>query len=327
VLIVSSIVMAGQCLAVPGPIVGPEAYGLVGRFGMASPVSTRALGMGGPISCLKDVPFANPSFASAQTTQAAGIRATRTDSDGVNTDSALLHYSHPVRPNESGFQLTVMNLDGDGTRVVPPVGPLMIEMKEDAWVVDYGRRLSDKFRAGLSILGRERIELDLSMPVVGSVVHLVAKANFGGRLGAAYEWAPGDYVGAVYSFTQHTVTPGGVTMMGMPQAVFHAFQFGLGASRHICAKTVAVAEFQRGVLRNGAFERVEDTWHFGAEYQASPQWALRAGITDSEPTFGVGYNGGRWQADYAFIRDWNHADAELLLGDSDTHSLQAIYRW
>ena len=68
-------------------------------------------------------------------------------------------------------------------------------------------------------------------------------------------------------------------------------------------------------------------WHVGLEYKALRSIALRAGLNDEHPTFGVGYANDRWQVDYCYMNRWNDDIAGGLFGGSDTHQLEAICRW
>ncbi len=325
------VVFLAACSGAPCQSLGPEAYGMVARFGMSAPTPTRELAMGGAMTCLNDRQFANPAFAPLQQDPSVGMRVNTTDFDrGPRLTSTFLHCAYPTHPNESGFQLTVIDVDSSGGGAsLPTMGPLDVSMSERAFVVDYGRRLSKRCTAGLSILGHEHVGLRLGLATTGqALLDLTDRAQYGGRVGATYEWFPGDYLGFMYSYAQDDVTASGAAMMGLTRhQVFHSGQLGLGASRHLTPELTAALEFQRGLSWSGPYSESSHTWHMGAEYQATPQWAVRAGASASNPTFGFGYAAGRWRADYAFIHNWNSNDVEELFGGSATHSLHVIFSW
>jgi hypothetical protein len=306
----------------------PVMYQLVQQFGMANPVSTRLLGMGAITSCVNDVPFANAAFAAALDTSEAGVRYSTTSFDnGPTLSTAELHYTAALHPRQSGLQLSVLDSTSGGDPVnMGLLGPVQIDMTERGFVVDYGRRLNRRLCAGLSVLGYERTQTTWT-GLPGAYFDVVGKASYGGRLGASYEWQPGDYFGAIYNFSQDDVDVSGL-LIGPPASLtFRSTQLSLGGSYHVIPKLMVAAEYQRGTVDGGGISAGGTEWHFGAEYQAAPQWALRAGLADHAPTFGIGYQGGRWQAAYAFIHNWNGQNIGPLLGGSDTHSLHVTYSW
>jgi hypothetical protein len=319
----------GTAQAAPGPsLPGPETYTLIADFGMQSPVTTRLLSMGAPIACMNDVMFANPAFAGAQKTASAGLRWTQTDFDnGPTVSSSLVHVTYPTHANETGFEATLIDVDTrDEGLALPGQYPMGLDMSEDAWVVDYGRRIKPKWLVGLSVLGRERLDFGMSMGGQ-KLVDYLGKAEYGAQVGAAYEWAPEDYIGLIYSFTKHDVTANIAQMPGPFDISFHASQWAVGASRHVRPDLILLAEWDRGELKDDSVDNVSTAWHFGAEYMMTREWALRAGLADGKLTAGLGYDSARWRFEYAYLRDWNGSDVGQLLGSSNTNSVQAIYRW
>lgn len=322
ILLVASQALAGALLP------GPETYTMPADFGMSASVTTRVLSLGGEISCVNDSSFVNPAFAAAQLRPSAGLRGTTTKfTAGPDITSKAANLTYPTNPNETGFEAQILDVDThDGTIMLPGLGPTRFELSEDAWIVDYGRRIKPKLLVGLSILGFERLEFSMhSGPM--TLAQYVGRADYGGQGGVAYEYEPGDFIGAMYSFTQHTVHCTGMYVQPSFDVVFHARQWALGVTKHVNPKVLLAAEWQRGQLKNGLVDNTSDSWHFGAEYQATPQWAFRAGLNDGDFSAGVGYGTGRWRIDYAYIKNWNGGDAGQLFGGSNTNSLQAIYQW
>ena len=327
-VLVASICTAGVCQGL-----GPEMYGIPGSFGMGAPTPTREMAMGVILSCVNDHQYANPAFAAAQQKPSAGIRLNTTSFDrGPALRSTMAQFSLPLRANETGMQLTLLTMNGSGGNAqMPLIGGINTRMTENAWVVDYGRRLRPRFTAGLSILGRENVGFNLTspLPFVGTLIDINDKADFGARVGATYELQPGSYLGCVYSYSQDTIDATIGTLSGpvSMHTVYHNNQLALGVSRQFSPQLLGALEFQRGTTWRFPFSSSDNAWHLGAEYKPNSACAIRAGLADGHPTFGIGYDGSRWSADYAYLKDWNAAAVAPLFGGSKTHSLQVAYRW
>ena len=308
---------------------GPEMYGIVGRFGMGTPVPARVLAMGGQVSCVNDNQFANPAFAAVQQESSVGLRVTTTDfANGPDLTSEMVHFTLPIRPNRQGMQISFMNLGSSSNFMMMPVpaGPVNMRMTESALVVDFGQRLTHRLTAGLSVLGYENVSMNITsamLPVVLADIH--DKASYGFRGGLAYELAPGDFAGVLYNYSRDEVTTSGVAVL--PGTNFDSSELVLGVSRHLTPQLLLAAEWQHGALEATGFKSSANTWLFGAEYQATPAWALRAGFSDSNFHCGFGWSGENWRAEYAHISNWNDSDVKQLFGGSDTHSFEVMYRW
>ena len=322
-------VLLAACSAATGQGMGPESFGLPGYFGMSTPATTRQMGMGAPVACLDGSQFGNPALAAVRLSPDASLRMVTTDPDrGPKIKSLLANYTHPLNPGIDGLQATFLSLDSSsGTTLLPGIGPVPAALSEDALIVDYGRSVDEKLSVGLCILGFESSEFRLKSAAGPALIAVDADADYGARVGFAYEWIPGDFLGLTFSYAQHTVDATGLMLVGPARSVYHSTQFALGASRHITPQVTAVAEFRRGKTANGNRGSTSNGWHFGAEYAHPSSLCLRAGLADESPTFGLGYEREGWRLDYAFIRDWNDDAVGALFGGSDTHSLQLSYAW
>ena len=302
---------------------------MVGDMAMGTPATSRILAMGGELTCVSDRQFSNPAFAAVETRPAVGLRYNSTGFErGPSVTSLLGSYYHPLRSGQDGLQLTMLTLSGEGGGLaLPGVGAVKTNMMSNAWVVDYGRRVAPKATVGLSILGHERVGLRFTPPLGPALFNLEATANYGARIGGAYEWQPGDFLGLMWNASRENVTTSGA--MASKPGFSHAdsSQVAFGASHHFTPQLLAALEFQWGRINTGSMVGTSNEWHAGAEYQAPGGWALRAGVSDHSPTFGAGYGKGRWRADYTFINDWKSSRVENLFGGSDTHSLQVVYGW
>ncbi len=175
-----------------GQGLGPEAYGIGAYFGMGTLTSTRQLGMGTPTASVNDVYFGNPAFAATQETASAGVRVTTTDFEGGPRFTGVqAHYVQPLRPGYSGMQVSILSLDSSGDNAtLPGMGPVAVGVVEDGFLVDYGQQIGDGLSAGLSVLGYRRSKFSLATPGGPQLVNLKSAADYGGRIGLAYEWAP-----------------------------------------------------------------------------------------------------------------------------------------
>jgi hypothetical protein len=317
------------CAVVWGQGMGPETYGLVADMAMGTPASSRILAMGGQLSCLTDRQFSNPAFAGVEMQPAAGLRYNNTGLErGPTVTSFLGSYFHPLRSGEDGLQLTILTMSGDGGDLaLPGVGAVNTDIMSNAWVVDYGRRIAPKATVGLSILGNERVGLRFTPPVGPTLFSLEATASYGARLGVAYEWQPGDFLGLLWNASRENVTTSGPLASAPGNAHVDSTQIAIGTSYHFTPQLLGALEYQRGRINTGSVVATSHEWHAGAEYQAPGGWALRAGVSDHSPTFGASYTKGRWRADYTFINDWKHTAVNELFGGSDTHSLQVTCGW
>jgi len=322
-----SVVAVMLCCSLASAQFGPEMYGLIGRFGMGSPVSTRVLAMGGQVGCINDQLFANPAFAAVQLQSNAGVRGNLTEFDnGPDVTTALVHAMVTLKPDRQGVQVMFLDLDSSsGAMVHPLAGPVTTKLFEKTVVVDFGQRLSDRLTAGLSVLGHRRAGLSIVSGLGPLLISLGDKSAYGFRGAVAYELAPDDYAGAVFNYAREEVTTAGVA--ALPGKNFDSYQFVLGASRHVTPQVLLAAEWQHGVLEATGFKSSVDTLHFGAEYRPTPQWGLRAGLSDGNISCGLGWSGEKWRADYAFINNWNDDDAKQLFGGSATHSFEVMLRW
>ncbi len=85
-------------------------------FGMGGFVTciktTRLFGMGGFVTCIKDVGFGNPAFAGTLQAGQGLARYSTTDFDGgLKMKGMQVSYAQPLRPGQSGWQVTYFSLD------------------------------------------------------------------------------------------------------------------------------------------------------------------------------------------------------------------------
>jgi hypothetical protein len=304
---------------------GIESYALSHPFGLSTATTCRQFGMGGPVSCVWDHGSGNPAFAATQTEETAGVRWSHTGFDGgMSLDSYHLYEIHPLRANETGLQFSFFSLRSRTGRL----GPATLDVSEDDFSIHYGRRIAKKWTAGIGLAPWYKISVKATLPNGITALDLDAKPSIGARAGLTYEPEPGDYWGIVYDYMLEDVTGTGVALPGGHQEqVFHTDLLALGASRHITPELLVAVEWQDARTQAGDLKRGIHGWHLGAEYRWPRGCALRAGLNDGQMTLGAGYQSGRWEAEYAFMNNWNNEAVAAAFGASDTHQLQAVFHW
>ncbi len=308
---------------------GMESYAFVHPFGLSAATTTRQSGMGGPISCVQDLGFANPAFAALAAEPNAGLRVSSTSFDqGPDLVSEHAHYILPLRRGRDGLQISLFSLRShSGQVLLPGVGSAVAELSEEDVSVHYGRRLSPRLAAGISLSPHTEIGYSLAIPGGPTLIDVEAEADIGARTGLVYAWGTEGHVGVVYDYYQETARARGVALSGPSERVFHSELLAVGASRRVRPDLTAVIEYQTASTFSGATRGSLSGWHLGAEFCPQARYAVRAGLNDSHLTAGLGLAGERWRVDYSFIDRWNDNIAAGLFGGSDTHQLQAIYRW
>lgn len=328
-------------LAPGGHTQGVESYAFVHPFGLSSATTVRQFGMGGTVTCVRDIGSGNPAFAAVYDQPNAGARWSATDFDrGPTITSWQLHAVYPfgkhptTRDGHMGMALSLYSLDSSGGQVMlPGAGPVTVGLSEDDVSVHVGRRFGERWTVGLGISLYSEIGFSITGPGGLSLLDVEAKPDIGTRLGFTYEYAPGDFAGLVYDYYQETAEASGVLVGGATEQVFHTDFIGVGVSRHVRPDLLVLAEYQRGSSFRGAIDNALSGWHLGAEYRyqnprrAGQSGCLRLGLNDGQLTCGLGYRDERWQADYAFANRWNDDIANGMFGGSSTHQLGACYRW
>ena len=306
---------------------GLQSYALAHPFGLSTAVTTRQFGMGAPISCVWDRGSGNPAFAATQSEDSASVRwsDTRFEQD-MSLTSYLAYVVAPIRANESGLQISYLQLRSSGLAL----SPYAIDVSEDDLSFHYGRRIGKQWTAGIGLSPWSVIKFNATLPDGTPAMRLTERPDIGARVGIAYEPAPGDYFGIVYDYMLEDVTGSGLAFMalgGSVQQVFHTDLLAIGGSRHITPEWLVAAEWQDATTHAGDIKGGLHGWHLGTEYRWPKGLALRAGLNDGQMTLGAGYQTGQWDVEYAFANNLNNEAVGPILGASDTHQLQALYHW
>jgi len=324
--LLATAVVASPLFAQGDPAAQVAGYGVPHLFGLPTATTTRLFGMGGITACIPDSGFPNPAFAGDLTTQNAGARYSLTDFDlGLKLKGLQGWYSTPVGSHD-GIQVLAFWLDSDPGTVLTVGGALTGRMYEGDISIHYGRRVHDQVLVGIGLSPVLSTATELTNPVGGGIVQtLQSRVGIGARLGAVYEFDADSRLGIIVDRYTEDVTMVAPVVVGPIE--FDAWEYAFGVSHRVSPRLLVAAEWCE--LRNKAntVESIASGWHFGAEYNINPDATLRVGSNDGQLSAGFGYDGGRWAANYAYIKDWNNDLVGAALGGSDTQQIEVTTSW
>ncbi len=323
--------LVGVLLLVTVPVLAQlDAYAVPHLFALPTATTTRMLGMGGFVTCLKDVGFSNPAFAGTLTGYSAVGRVVFTDFDqGLDLRGEQLSVAIPLTPDQQGLQVTGFRLrTRKAGMMATPLGPVLTSIREDDVALHYGRRFSSQWVAGLGLSPVFKTDTDLRDPGSGTLLgHLHSKAKRGCRLGGIYQFANEGCAGAIFDYYQEDVTGTGPIFGPGATGKFISREMAVGVSQRLGDKVVGAVEWQQ-LWGSGAGTRQGDSgWRVGVEVQPTPQWNVRLGDNDGSFSGGVGLQSEAWSFEYAYVKDWNKDFVEARLGNSKTQSLEARFVW
>ncbi len=308
---------------------GAETYAVAHLYALPAATTARLFGMGGIVSCVQDVGFANPAFAGALDGPAAGLRYSVTDFDaGLKLTVESGWVTMPLAEGGQGIQLVGCHLSSDMGPVNTPSGALGGTISENNLAVHYGRRVGERWLFGLGLSPVSHTTTNLYNPLDGSLIaHLDSKADSGCRFGALYEYEPGSFAGLVYDRYTEDVNMTSV-LLPAPMAVeFTSSCLFLGVSGQLNERTVGAIEWGEMRSKSGSMKTSTSGLRAGIEYAPTDELATRIGVNDGSPALGLGYCAKGWCANYAYLHDWNEDAVGAVLGGSDTHQIEAIVTW
>lgn len=299
-------------------------------FALPTAATARQFGMGGFVTCVQDLGFANPAFAGTLQASSAVARISDTDFDsGLNLRAVHLSAAIPLAPDRQGFQVALLKLDTRSAGLMPgPLTPLRADFSEEDLALHYGYRPKPNWAVGVGVSPRFRTDSNLRSPLTGDpLAHFHSSAKFGFRLGAVYQLPQEGWAGFVFDDYQEDVSAGGLGFAAPVSASFRSREIALGVSRRVADQVLAAIEWQQ-LNTKGSGERVGDSgFRVGLEFQPDRNWAVRLGSNDGALSAGVGGEKDNWSFQYAYIKDWNKDSMRTAFGDSDTHQFEARYRW
>ncbi len=296
-------------------------------FALPNSTTTRLFGMGGFVTCVKDAGFGNPAYAGTLAAPQGVARISRTEFDsGLRLDGAQASFAWPLRPNESGLQVTYFDLDSNQGTILTLVGPLQASLEEQDLAVHYGHRLTENWVVGLGLSPLFKTETNYFDPGTMASEWLKSDADFGFRLGGLYQTDEAGWAGFVYDRYDEDVSWAG-TMLAAGTATFRSEEMAIGVSQQVADNVLAAIEWQQ-LTTEGLGVRVGDSgFRLGAEVVLSESWAVRGGWNDSALSFGGGWTGDDWSVQYAFINNWNADSVGAAVGDSHTTQFGVRRQW
>jgi hypothetical protein len=209
-----------------------------------------------------------------------------------------------------------------------PAGGLPGTIEETDVAVHYGARLSDRWLVGAGVSPILEAETRLFSPATGDVVSFSdSEASIGFRFGALYQYANEGYAGFVLDLYREDVTFQAPPMPAPQEFDFTSTEWALGVSGRLTERLLGAIEWLSLKSKDGALEASTEGLHFGLEYEATEDVAVRAGSNDGALSLGAGYNPEDWVVNYAYIKDWNDDAVGDAFGGSDTHQLEIGHYW
>ncbi|MCK4324112.1 MAG: hypothetical protein KAW89_06240 [Armatimonadetes bacterium] len=326
------IVLATLALLVAASPTFPQAefvasYATPHLFALPTATTTRLFGMGGFVTCIRDVGFANPAFAGTLQTSQSLARYSATDFDGgLKMKGMQVSYAQPLRPGQSGWQVTYFDLDSDQGWVSAGGATALATYEEQDLAVHYGQRVGERWVLGLGLSPLFDTEANYFVPGPMLSERLKSDVDFGFRLGGLYQIDELSQLGFIYDSYKEDVSWSG-TMLSPGSAGFDSEEIAIGISRQVSEQVLAAIEWQQLTTEGVGVKMGDSGFRFGAEVALTETWTARAGWNDGALSLGAGWIGDGWSAQYAFIDDWNDDMVGASLGGSDTHQFEVRRQW
>ena len=281
-------------------------------FALATATTTRLFGMGGITSCIPDRGFANPAFAGQLTSWSKVERGATTDFDsGLTLKGVQTSVAMPLHRNVDGLQVTAFNLRSN--LFVAP-GPVVYKLAENDVAIHYGRRISGPLLVGLAVSPVYHNSFN-AIPVA----LMRSSANYGVRVGAAYELKGRGWLGATYDRYDEDVHI--LTLGPALNFTAHAEEITGGASYQLTDHWLAALEWQQLSTEAGALRFSNAGWRGGIEGRFQDM-CVRLGSNQGSMSLGLGWQWRRFTFNYAYIGDWNRDILGPTFGSSTTNSLE-----
>lgn len=308
---------------------GIESYALAHPFGLGGASSIRLYGMGGMIAAVPDYGNANPAWASTKTVAHAGSRYKVTDFDsGLTLKSFQVDANYPLSPGKRGIQLTYHDLgSSSGSLMIPGVGAVPMGISAEELALHYSQRLTEDLYGGIGLAPVGRIKFTVGGPGGPPVMDVRAETDKGARLGLAYRLRENVWAGFVGERFDEDVKASGLALGGELRTSFTSSQYALGVSGYVHERVLAAVEWQTAASKGNNTRNSVHGWHLGLEALVQDEWKVRAGCHDGRFSTGVGFERGRWRADYAYLNNWNAEAVRPIMGSSDTHMLGVFFAW
>jgi len=296
-------------------------------FALPTATTTRLFGMGGFVTCIKDVGFGNPAFAGTLQAGQGLARYSATDFDGgLKMKGMQASYAQPLQPGRDGWQVTYFNLDSDAGTVSAGGVNAQATYEEQDLAVHYGRRIGDRWVLGLGFSPLFDTKTNYFIPGPDLSERLESNADFGFRIGGLYAVDELSRLGFVYDTYDEDVSWSG-TILSAGSAGFDSEEMAIGVSHQVSEQVLAAIEWQQLTTEGVGAKLGDSGFRLGAEVALNETWTARGGWNDGALSLGAGWTEDGWSVQYAFINDWNKDAVGASLGGSDTHQLEVRHQW
>jgi hypothetical protein len=286
--------------------------------------------MGGFLTCVKDVGFPNCAYAGTLTESSVVARQSVTTFDnGLKLTGEQASVAFPIKDNKSGFQVTGFRLSTDSRGLQAGAPPTTIGMSEYDMGFHYGQRISSRLLVGAGASPVFHNSVGLNVAGGGpNVLQLGSSSSSGARLSALYQLGDDGWIGAIYDWYNEDVVAAGPLVGGGPLALqFKSKEMAIGISHRLNSCLLAAVEWQQLTTEGAGTRNGDSGFRVGLEATLDNNVTLRGGSNDGALSLGIGLTDKCWNFNYAFVRDWNKDLVAPFFGGSNTHQLEATYRF
>jgi hypothetical protein len=298
----SALAQESVSLAVP-----PENYAVTHFWSSPSIISLRHMAMGGAFAADDRSDWhGNPAGLVAIHEPTLYASTNQTAFDLLPEFRArFLGYAQPVGKQAQGaLKLTYVTVRAGGTIASGPV-PLLAEIKEEDYGIEYGRHLGRRTSIGIATAYLST-ESDYGIAGLGRITSLKGRpSGFGGRLGIIYDLSGHVAVGALYDrYAEKIRRVAPALGVGEEAFLFRSSAYRIGVAFRPDADTTLLLDFDARHLRGNGTTITRQAWVAGIERAVGPA-RLRLGSFDGQSTGGIGVVLGQFEVSYAFTRRYD----------------------
>lgn len=312
------------------PLAQARVFALSHPFALPGATTTRLAGMGGFVTCIPDVGFANPAFCGTLTQSHVLVRESVTSfQSGLRLKGDQGSIAVPLKENKSGFQVTAFHLQ---TTSAFPAWASGFSTTENDLSIHYGQRASKRLALGLGVSPVFHNSTDVAL-LLNSVrpssaaPNLQSSSDSGFRLGALYQVGKDAWLGGVFDrYTEDVAATWLMPVRYNPiTSSWKSRELAFGLSGRLTDQLIGAIEWQQVWTGVEGMRFGDSGWRVGIEGNLNGDWKLRVGTNDGALSLGTGIVRPNWSLNYAYIRNWNEGLIGSELGSSNTHQLELTH--
>jgi len=297
---------------------GPESVGIVMRLGSPSANGIRGYGMGNTMTASTDQSY-NPAMALRDRPEAS-FRRGWTSADNLSFDALTVEATEPLSSRRA---VKVAYTDLRSSDMPSGMPGVSIGFSGKHFSALYGQQVTDRLTAGVGAALVLNSDITVRTPLSQLATVTGRGKCDGGRIGLQYKASNRLRTAVQYDYYRinsqlydaiHGVTVG---------QDFRTSDLVLGTEYRPDDHWSLVAELERGRFASESLKQGLRSYKFGAEYHNDSRWALRGGLADGQPTFGVEYKTGHATWSLAYMRNVFDNDLHSTVGRSETLYLAA----